>query len=168
MTAGSPRGTRWPLIPALAACLAVSLICVAYPLYVIRPFRAQGMRELAVALAVTRVRPSVTFISAVVALAAAVLYCRGPVRWRRRAPAIACAGFVCLLAFLARVNVYELMFHPIGRPSFTPASHVKLDGGEKVIAVKVNGEARAYPIRSMSYHHVANDVVGKLAIVATY
>jgi hypothetical protein len=37
-----------------------------------------------------------------------------------------------------------------------------------VIAVRIGGEARAYPIRSMSYHHVFNDVLGPDAIVATY
>jgi uncharacterized membrane protein YozB (DUF420 family) len=168
MIARSPQRPRRFLSLALAACLVVSLTCVVYPIYVIRPFRAQGMRELAAALVVTRFRPLVTVISAVAALAAVLLYWRGPVRWWHRVLSVACAGFVCVLAFLARVNVYELMFHPIGRPSFASASQVKLDADEKVIAVKVHGEARAYPIRSMSYHHVANDVVGKLAIVATY
>jgi hypothetical protein len=56
----------------------------------------------------------------------------------------------------------------LDHPSFTAASEVKLDGAEKVVAVRVGGEARAYPIRSMSYHHVVNDVVGGAAIVATY
>jgi hypothetical protein len=51
---------------------------------------------------------------------------------------------------------------------FTAANEVKLDGAEKVVAVRVGGQARAYPIRSMSYHHVVNDVVGGAAIVATY
>jgi len=60
------------------------------------------------------------------------------------------------------------MFHPDIRPSFTAAQSVKLDGAEKVIAVRIGGEARAYPIRSMSYHHVLNDMVGGVAIVATY
>ena len=56
----------------------------------------------------------------------------------------------------------------IAAASFTAASEVKLDGAEKVVAVRVGGEARAYPIRSMSYHHVVNDVVEGKAIVATY
>jgi hypothetical protein len=73
-----------------------------------------------------------------------------------------------VLAFLARVNIYELMFHPLIHPSFTAARDVKLDGAEKVIAVRIGGEARAYPIRGMSYHHVVNDVLGGIAIVATY
>jgi hypothetical protein len=72
------------------------------------------------------------------------------------------------MAFLARVNVYEIMFHPIGHPSFAAAADVKLDKDEKVIAVKIGTVARAYPIRGLSYHHIANDVVDKTAIVATY
>ncbi len=49
----------------LLTCLAVSLVCVVYPIYVIRPFRHQGARELALALAVTRFRPVITVITAV-------------------------------------------------------------------------------------------------------
>ncbi len=37
-----------------------------------------------------------------------------------------------------------------------------------VMAVHLGGEARAYPIRIVSYHHIVNDVVGGLPIVATY
>jgi hypothetical protein len=43
------KRARWILV---LACLAVSLFCVAYPIYVTRPFRAQGARELMAALAV--------------------------------------------------------------------------------------------------------------------
>jgi hypothetical protein len=152
----------------LFACLAVALICVAYPIYVIRPFRHQGARELAVALAVSRFRPVVTLIAAIAAVLAAVGYWRiEAAKWRRALTTVG-AVLVVVLAFLTRVNVYELMFHPLNHPSFTAANQVKLDGAEKVVAVRIGGEARAYPIRSMSYHHVVNDVVGGAAIVATY
>jgi hypothetical protein len=43
-----------------------------------------------------------------------------------------------------------------------------LDGAEEVIAVHIGTAARAYPVRSMSYHHIVNDVLGGLPIVATY
>ena len=152
----------------LAVCLAVSLAAVGYPLYVIRPFRAQGARELAAALTVSRYCGLATALSAIVALAALALYWRGQTaRWRRIAAAT-CAGLVCALAVLARVNVFELIFHPIAHASFTAAAQSKLDSRDKVIAVVVNGEARAYPIRAMGYHHIVNDEVGKVAIVATY
>jgi hypothetical protein len=152
----------------LLACLAVSLFCVAYPIYVIWPFRHQGARELAVALVVARFRAVITVISAIAAVAALVGYWRlRPPMWRRVLQA-AGAVLVVALAFLARINVYELMFHPDIHPTFTAAQEVKLDGAEKVIVVRIGGAARAYPIRSMSYHHVVNDVVGGVAIVATY
>jgi len=152
----------------LLVCLAAGLMCVAYPIYVIRPFRHQGAQELEVALAVTRFRPVITVIAAIAAVLAAIGYWHaGARRWKRVLTA-AGAGLVVVLAFLARVNVYELMFHPLVHPSFSAANEVKLDGAEKVVAVRVAGEARAYPIRSMSYHHVVNDLVGGAAIVATY
>jgi len=157
---------RWILV--LLACLAVSLICVVYPIYVIRPFRAQGARELAVALLVMRYRLLITVISALVAVAAGVVYWRVQAqKWRRVLAAVG-AGFVCVLAVLARVNVYELMFHPVDHPAFAAATDVKLDKDDKLIVVKIGGSARAYPIRTMGYHHIVNDVVGGTALVATY
>jgi hypothetical protein len=159
---------RFVFTLVLLTCLAVGLICVVYPIYVIRPFRHQGAGELAVALAVTRFRPAITVIAAIGALLAAIGYWRAEASKWRGVLTMAGAALAVVLAVLARVNVYELMFHPLDHPSFTAASEVKLDGAEKVVAVRVGGEARAYPIRSMSYHHVVNDVVGGAAIVATY
>ena len=166
--AGSPEQTRRTLVVVLLACLSVSLICVVYPLYVIRPFRAQGVRELAIALIVMRFRSAATLVSGAAALAALALYWRAQPRKGRRAFATAGAALVFVLAALARVNIYELMFHPDDRPSFAAASRMQLDKDEKVIAVKIGGAARAYPIRNISYHHVINEVLDKVAIVATY
>jgi len=90
-----------------------------------------------------------------------------PSRWRRVGSLAAAVG-VCLFTALSRVNIYELMFHPMGSPAFVSAADVKLDKDEKVIAIAMNGAARAYPIRSISYHHIVNDVVGGVPIVATY
>jgi hypothetical protein len=148
--------------------LAAAFLSVAYPLYVIWPFRAQGPRELAAALLVLRFRPAITVICAVVAIAALVLYWRLQKRLVWRILAVFGTACVALLAFAARVNIYELMFHHLDHPEFAAADHVKLANDEKVIVVKIGSAARAYPIRSMSYHHVANDVVGQTAIVATY
>ena len=159
---------RWRFTAILLACLAVSLVCVVYPMYVIRPFRAQGARELAVALAVLRFRPVLVAVSALVAVGAVVGYWRAQARFWRRLMAALAAAFVCALVALARVNVYELMFHPDDHPEFAAAADVKLDKDDKLIAVKTGGSARAYPIRTMGYHHIVNDIVGGTAIVATY
>jgi hypothetical protein len=163
------RRTRRRLALIWLACLAVAFLCVAYPLYVIRPFRAQGPQELAFALVVTRFRPVLTVICAIAALAALVGYWRAQPRIVWRLLAILGTGLVVLWAVLARVNVYEaLMFHHLDHPEFAAAGQAKLASDEKVIVVKVSDAARAYPIRSMSYHHVVNDVLGGAAIAATY
>ena len=167
MSANQQR-TRLAFLAVLLTCLVVSLISVGYPLYVIRPFRAQGARELADALAVIRWRPAITLISAAAALTVLAGYWRARPRKRYRALAAAGAGLVCALAVFGRVNVYELMFHPIEHPSFSAAPQAKLDKDEKVIAVKIASDARAYPIRVMAYHHILNDVLDRVAIVATY
>ncbi len=152
----------------LLACLAVSLACVAYPLYVIRPFRAQGARELALALSVARIRPVVTAVFALIAIAALVPYWRmRPQRWRRGLASFAVL-LTCALVILARVNVFEQMFHPVETASFSAANVAKLDPDDKVLAIKVGQTARGYPIRSIAYHHMVNDLVGGRAIVATY
>ena len=158
--------TRWIFV--LLTCLAVSFICVAYPMYVIRPFRAQGARELTAALAVFRFRPVITVVSALLAVGAAIAYWRAQPRLWRRILVVVGAVLVCVLAALARVNVFELMFHPVDHPAFAPAADVKLDKDDKLIVVKIGASARAYPILIMAYHHVVNDVVGGTAIAATY
>jgi hypothetical protein len=56
----------------------------------------------------------------------------------------------------------------MGRPTVVSAADSALDKDEKLIAVQVNGVARAYPIRSISYHHIVNDEVGGVPLVATY
>ena len=149
-------------------CFFFSLLCVVYPIYVIQPFRHQGAQELALALVVARFRPLLTTVAALAAVVALAAYWRvQPRRWRRVLPS-AGAALVIVLACLARVNIYELMFHPDRHPAFSAARDVKLDAAEKVIAVRIGGAARAYPIRSISYHHVVNDVLDGQAIVATY
>lgn len=152
------------LVPALLA----SFVCLAYPLYVIRPFRHQGPRELAAALAILQIRPVIAIVCAVAVLAGLAWFWSVETRrWQRILAAVG-AALVCVFAALSRVNVYELMFHPDTHPQFGPAAQAKVDADDKVLAVKLNGSARAYPIRSIAYHHVINDFLGREPIVATY
>src|ERR1022692_3151171 len=71
------QSKRRILALAMLACLAVSLFSVAYPIYVIRPFRYQGARELALALVVARFRPVVTAAMAIAAVLTLMGYWRG-------------------------------------------------------------------------------------------
>jgi Protein of unknown function (DUF3179) len=149
-----------------ATLLAFGLLF--YPLYVIRPFRYQGPSELHVALGMIRWQTWLEPLLAACALVLAVVCWRASRGVWRKIVVVGCCVLACGFAALSRVNLYEMLFHPMERPSFSPANRASLDGGEEVIAVKVNGAARAYPIRSISYHHIVNDVAGGTPIVATY
>ena len=149
-------------------CFLVAAAALIYPVYVIRPFRHQAPRELMIALAVLRYRPFVVILCVLCSLSALVWYWpRETSKLRRAASAISVIA-VAAVAFLSRVNIYEIMFKPFDRPSFSSADQAKLDSDEKVIAVNIGPEARAYPIRIISYHHVINDLVNGVPIVATY
>ncbi len=160
--------SRRQSLVTLLACLAICLVSLIYPIYVIRPFRAQGAGELAQALVVMRFRGIATLLTVMATLVALVFYWRAQSGKWRRAGVTLWALLICGIAALSRVNIYELMFHPDDRPVFAGIARTKLDNGEKVIAVKVGTTARAYPIRNISYHHVINDVIDKVGIVATY
>ena len=152
----------------LAACFAASLFLLAYPIYVIRPFRQQGTAELRLALEVLRFRPLAMAVAAVTAAIAAGLHWHVARSRFGRGLAVSASMFVLGFAGLSRVNVYERMFHPVDRPEFVAVDATKLAGTEKVLAVHLGDESRAYPIRSISYHHIVNDRLGGVPIAATY
>jgi Protein of unknown function (DUF3179) len=160
--------SRKAYVALLAASLGAALFCVAYPLYVIRPWRRQGVQELKAALLVLRFQHTAELLCIALALGALGMFLRSRPRRGAGIGAIAGAALVLICAALSRVNVYEIMFHPAGAPSFQPASETKLDGSEKVLSVGWKSGARAYPIRAIAYHHLVNDVAGGVPIVATY
>jgi hypothetical protein len=152
----------------LVLTLVLALALLAYPIYVIRPFRYQGQQELALALTVLRVRLYFQIGLAVAALACLALWWPRSQGILRKLGAGLCALLVIACGVLSRVNVYELMFHPLERTEFASVSEAKLEGDEQVIAVKIGDAARAYPIRGMSYHHIVNDTLGGVPLAATY
>jgi hypothetical protein len=164
----TPRSPGRTFLICFILCFLVAAAALVYPMYVIRPFRHQAPRELLIALAVWRYRPFVMILCALTSFAAVAWYWARETRWLRRIGSAAGVLAVSAVALLSRVNVYEIMFHPAGNPSFSTIDQSKLDADEKVIAVSIGTEARAYPIRIISYHHVINDIVDGVPIVATY
>jgi hypothetical protein len=160
----SVAGRLW--IATLAALVPV--VCLAIPMYVIRPFRPQDAGQLAFALTVRGLAPWVSTIFAIVVLVVAFnAWPRVRGFWRR-------AAFVSLSlvsvagAVLTHVNIFEIMFHPYPAPVFGDATSVQVDADDKVLSVQIDGEARAYPIRTMGYHHIVNDTVGGQSIAVSY
>jgi hypothetical protein len=137
------------------------------PAFIIRPFKYQSPRALALAIELKQRAPLATLFLAAGALAIAVAIWHGSSRVKRF---LVIVGLVLAggSAVMSRLNYFEWMFHPIVSPGFLTASNAQLDAGEMVMAIHFGNDARAYPIVQMAYHHVFNDEVGATPIVVTY
>jgi hypothetical protein len=157
------------IVPAAClflACLA-AFILVAYPIYVIRPFREQTPAAIGRALWVLQHNKPLSFILACLITAFALLLWRGS-GWVARLLLASAMGITILAAVSTWINLYEHMFHPFGAPQYLAANLAAVDENDMVIAVTLGEESRAYPIREMGYHHIVNDRLHGLPIVVTY
>ena len=58
---------------------------------------------------------------------------------------------------------------PIDEPQFEAVAEVDwLSDRQPVIAVDINGDARAYPLQILTWHEIANDEVGGVPLAVTY
>ena len=146
----------------------IPLVCLAVPMYVIRPFRPQDPAQLAAALEIRDLGPWLSAIAAVVVAAITLWAWKRTISlWRKIAFASLCM-LATAGACATHINIFEIMFHPYASPDFGPAESAAIDATDKVLAVKVGDDSHAYPIRTMGYHHIVNDTVGGLPIAATY
>jgi hypothetical protein len=149
----------------LSGLIGVALFFI--PAFVIRPFHYQSPRALWLAMAIKQRAPLPSLVAALVCLLLTVVLWGTATRWRR----FGLGAGMLLVAFSAtmtRLNYFEWMFHPVRQPGFESIAKTKLDGGEMVLALAFNYDARAYPVNEMAYHHIVNDVVGGIPVAVTY
>jgi hypothetical protein len=159
------RKTAW--IAMLVATL-VALAIVLAPVWLIQPFKPQSARGLEVSYALRRWSPLVTLIALVVSVILALRLWRGSRLWRKVVLVILFVPLVGAVWF-SRQNHFEWMFNPLAHAAYAKTSEAAfVDDADIVMAVESNGEAAAYPVRLMAYHHLVQDVVGGTPIVATY
>lgn len=157
------------LVVTLVLLVLLALLIVLIPAYLIRPFAPQTQGNLDTAYTLRRLSPATTVVTLLLGLACAfALWRSARSRWRKSFLAIGVA-LLCATAILSRQNHFEWMFHPLPQPGYVEAakaSHVK--DSDMVLNLEIGGEARAYPVPLMAYHHLVNTTVGGEPIVATY
>lgn len=57
---------------------------------------------------------------------------------------------------------------PVDEPRFAPVSRVTIPDREPVVAVEIDGLARAYPIRILIWHEIVNDTLAGEPIAVTF
>ena len=162
----SRRGLVWiGLLLIIVAALAIVIV----PVWIVQPFKAETQRGLAIAYAMRRWSPILTIVALVVSFVLVGSLWRRSRRWFARAALI--IGLLPLLAatWFARQNHFEWMFNPLAHSSYAKVADASfIADSDMVLAINHQGEAVAYPVRLMAYHHVVQDVVGGTPIVTTY
>jgi uncharacterized BrkB/YihY/UPF0761 family membrane protein len=160
------RDAAWAiLVFVVLAGLAVVLV----PVWIIRPFESQSRQGLEFSYVLRSWSQTVTLITSAVAFALAFWLWFRSRRWWSKLFLVAILATGFLSTWFARQNHFEWMFNSLNNPSYAKPSDAAFPGeGDMVLAVENNGEAVAYPVRLLAYHHVVQDIVGGTPIVATY
>ena len=153
---------------ALFDVVLLAVAAVGLPVWLIQPFAAQTERGLRVSYLLRSWSPILTLAASVLCLILAVWLWRGARWWKK--PLLAAALVVCLGAtWFARQNYFEWMFNPLSGARYAAATEVDfLTHEQMVLAVALGGEAVAYPVTQLAYHHLVHDTVGGVPLVATY
>src|ERR1044072_2427529 len=148
--------------------LAVVLVVVLTPVFLIMPFKAQTPRTMEISYLMRRWSPWLTVLASLLILTIALKLWIGG-RWFGRIALVILLLPTLGATWLARQNQFEWMFNPLPNPAYAKAAEANfVNDDDRLLAVTINGEAVAYPIRLMGYHHVVEDTVGGTPIVATY
>ena len=60
-------------------------------------------------------------------------------------------------------------FVPLDNPEFIQAADASfLSPDDRILGLTFQGESRAYPLRMMTYHHIANDTIGGRPFLVTF
>lgn len=164
-----PLRRRWPLWLSLLAAAAIAAAVVWIPNWTMRPFEPQSPSGLSYAFALRRLAPAATLLALLLAAGLAWRLWSGT-RWAGRLALVASLLAIGACAWIARQEVFERMFPPLHRPGYVRAAEAAgfVAPGEMVMAIQAAGEAVAYPVRQVAYHHVVEDVVGGTPLAVTY
>ena len=163
---GIERRLIWP---ALLGLLVFSIAFVAIPVFLIQPFRPQTQRALEISYLLRSWSPLATAIMLLAALALVIWRWRQARRWWRKTLLVIFLSLSIVSAWFARQNHFEWMFNPLHNSAYVKVADAAfVRDSDMVLAVKINNEAVAYPVRLMAYHHVVADTVGGTPICATY
>src|SRR6266850_2393268 len=169
LTKAGPRSGTHPgsrlIWPALLILLLLSIAFVAIPVFLIQPFRPQTQRALEISYLLRSWSPPVTAVILLAAFTLVIWKWRRTRRWWRKALLAIVLLLSIVPAWFARQNHFEWMFNPLQNSAYVKAADAGfVRDSDMVLAVKVNNEAVAYPVRLMAYHHIVQDLVGGTSI----
>src|SRR6185436_19451384 len=164
MAHNTPDGTRpgragmgWTW--ALATLVAIGMfVWVAIPVVLIMPFKPQTPLGVALSFELRQKAAVVTLVGAILLFALLARLARNATRWWQWPPIVLLAALGTGPTWFARQNHFEWMFNPLPDPTYAPATLVDfVEERDMVVAVEIGGDAVAWPVRQMAYHHIVED-----------
>jgi len=159
-----------PAIKRAGVILLFILLILAeiFRVYFVMPFSGSQQSEtIDIAYWLGRHINLIRFLIGIVLLIALVRVWRRGKAWERICLSLAVLSFIPVyLLFNFRFEA-DSIFHKPSRISFIPAASSE-DKTKLVIGIVVNGEAKAYPIQLIGYHHQVEDIIGNEPVIVTY
>jgi hypothetical protein len=160
------RRSTWMLAGVL---VLGALAWVLTPVVLLHPFLPQGAFGVALAYELRGTAPRVTLALLVLLLPLLPRLGGRVTRRREWIPIVALGLLAGGSTWFARQNHFEWMFGGVSRAQYAPAGLVDfVDERDMVVAVEIGGDAVAWPVRQMAYHHLVQDTVGGVPVVSTY
>ena len=158
--------TVWFILSAIVLSTAA---IIAVPVWLIQPFAPQTDSALRISYFLKSWSPILTLAALLISVVLIVFLWRNSKRRFAKAFLLLPLLVVLPCVWFARQNHFEWMFNPLAQTAFAAANETDfVADDDMVLAVKINNEAVAYPVRQMAYHHIVADVVGGQPITATY
>lgn len=88
--------------------------------------------------------------------------------WKKIVFALALIGwFIVAYFFNFRFEADKMFYQPV-TTNFSDLAGNTIDSDKLVIGVEINGDARAFPIQLIGYHHQVRDTIGGEPVMITY
>lgn len=165
---------KFVYLTLMAAFSFLALAMAMLPQIALAPNKDHTSSDIARAFDIGRVAPVATMLLALMASVLAILVWRAPRRPGRGRAILTGFLLVVLVApalfatVLSRSSFAERMFPSLDVESVATADEAGIEDDALVMGIEVGGEARAYPVKIVGYHHIIHDEVGGQAVVATY
>ena len=159
----------WRLWLVLILLVAASLLAVVIPAWLIQPFEHQTPFDLSLSYFLKRWSPFAVPVLAGLALVIAVRLWRISETYSSKIGLTFALALSFFAAWFSWQNHFEWMFSPPAHPGYVEAARASfLRDEDRVLGIEIQGDAVAYPIRALAYHHLVHDRVGGLEVLATY
>ena len=147
----------------------IAFATVLVPALLIQPFKLQTAERLNLSYTLRHWSPVITLVALALALLIVISLWKRTRRWWRKGFLLVFFIPLLVATWFARQNHFEWMFKPLPNAAFATVNDAGfVADGEMVLAVEMNGDAAAYPVRQIAYHHVVQDTIGGIPVLVTY